>query len=104
MLPGEAGGIAAPSELDRQTWRSVATMGAEKEIRAVVEQACQPVRQSGVDERHDGLAEGRNAAMGRQGGPPRRLRWTDRPGGLSPRWGSHEEVRDPVVCARPPPR
>ena len=53
MLPGEAGGTAASSALDRQTWRSVATMGADAEVRAVVEQACQPVRQRSVQQQHD---------------------------------------------------
>jgi len=60
---------------------------ADIEVRAVVEQACQPVRQSRVDERYDGLSEGQKDAMGRDLELPRRLSWTDRPGGLSPRWG-----------------
>ena len=41
--------------------------GADTEVRAVVEQACQPVRQSGVDERFDKLSEGRKLPWGVRG-------------------------------------
>ena len=70
---------------------------ADTEDRAVVEQACQPVRERGVEQRHNELprtewfpAEAGGTAASSELG---RLTWTDRPGGLSPRWGIRRSAR-----------
>jgi hypothetical protein len=65
--------------------------GADTEIRAVVEQACQPVCESDEGEGGRWLC----SAYGDRVNVSRHVTWTDRPGGLSPRWGTQRSALPP---------